>query len=273
MSAYATTAPALQPPAGFRRFGLGFYDAAVLTWRNLLRTLRNPAYLATEIIIQPLLFTLLFAFVFGGAIQTPGTSYINFLMPGIFVQTIVFGSLNTAIGLTEDLEKGLMDRFRALPIARWAVVLGRVLSDMVLDLTSLVTMIVVGYLIGFRFGGTAAETAAALGLIFLFGFSISCLGALLGTILRTPQMVQAIGFVVIFPLTFASSTFVPVQTMPDWLQAFAAHTPVTAVVTAVRNLVLGSPAALDYTSAVLWPLAIIAISVPAAAYFFRRQTH
>jgi ABC transporter DrrB family efflux protein len=256
-----------------RRLSWGLYDTAVLTWRNLLRVLRNPVYLVTEVVIQPVLFTLLFAYIFGGAIHVPGVSYLDFLMPGIFVQTTTFGSMNTAVGLAEDLEKGLMDRFRSLPVAYWAVPVGRVVADLVLDAFGLGLMVAVAYAIGFRFHGDLGQTLAAVGVVLLWGFSIACFGALLGVLLRRTSTVQAFGFVAMFPLTFASSTFVPVQTMPGWLRAFSSHSPITSVVDTVRRLVLdtpgdGSPA----LAAVAWSLAVLAVSVPLAAYGFRRLT-
>jgi ABC transporter DrrB family efflux protein len=255
------------------RLSWGLYDTGVLTWRNLLRVMRNPVFLVTEVVIQPVLFTLLFAYIFGGAIHIPGFSYIDFLMPGVFVQTITFGSMNTAVGLAEDLEKGLMDRFRSLPIAHWGVPVGRVIADLLLDGVGLGLMIGVGYLIGFRFHGSPAQTAAALGLVLLWGFAIACFGTLLGTLLRKPTSVQAVGFLAMFPLTFASSTYVPIQTMPGWLQAFSGHSPITAVVDATRHLVLNTPGGEpSMAGAVAWSLAVMVVSIPAAAFCFRRLT-
>jgi ABC transporter DrrB family efflux protein len=249
----------------------GFYDTGVLAWRNMLRILRNPAYLITEVVVQPVLFTLLFAYVFGGAIHIPGASYIDFLMPGIFVQTITFGSLNTAVALAEDVQKGLMDRFRSLPIAFWAVPVSRVLTDLLIDVVGLVLMVAVAYLIGFRFHGTAAEAAAMALLLMLYGLAMACLGALLGMALRTATMVQAAGFIVIFPITFASSTFVPVSTMPVWLQAVAAHTPVTAVVDVARHLTLAAAApGSEIATALVWIVGSLVVTIPGATYLFRK---
>jgi ABC-2 type transport system permease protein/oleandomycin transport system permease protein len=251
----------------------GLYDTAVLTWRNLLRILRTPVFLVTEVVVQPVMFTLLFAYIFGGAIHVPGFSYVDFLMPGIFVQTITFGSMNTAAGLAEDLEKGLMDRFRSLPVAYWAVPVARVVADLTLDAVGLSVMVAVGTLIGFRFHGGAGQAAAAMGLVLLWGFAVSCLGTVLGSVLRKPTSVQAVGFIVMFPLTFASSTFVPVQTMPAVLRAFAGHSPITAVVDAARALILGAPASgSSVVAAVAWSVAVVAVTVPMATYCFRRLT-
>lgn len=255
------------------RLSWSFYDAGALAWRNLLRVLRNPVFLVTEVIAQPVLFTLLFAYIFGGAIHIPGFSYIDFLMPGIFVQTITFGSMATAQGLAEDLEKGLMDRFRSLPIAYWSVPVARVAADLLVDAFGLALMIAVAYLIGFRFHGSPAQSAGAMGLVLLWGFAIACFGSVLGAVLRKPTTVQAVGFLALFPLTFASSTFVPVQTMPAWLQAFSSHTPITAVVDAARHLILDVPGGeSSIAAAVAWSLGVLVVSIPTSAYFFRRLT-
>jgi ABC-2 type transport system permease protein/oleandomycin transport system permease protein len=255
------------------RLAWGFYDTGVLAWRNVLRILRNPVFLVTEVIVQPVLFTLLFAYIFGGAIHIPGFAYIDFLMPGIFVQTITFGSMNTATGLAEDLEKGLMDRFRSLPVAYWAVPVARVAADLLIDVVALGLMIAVAHLIGFRFHGGPAQSIAALALVVFWGFAISCLGTVLGAALRKPTTVQAFGFLVMFPLTFASSTFVPVRTMPAWLQAFSSHSPITAVVDAARHLILNVPGGeSSVAGALAWSIGMLVVSIPAAAYFFQRLT-
>ena len=268
MSAVAVAAP----PTHVRLIW-GFYDTGVLAWRNLLRVLRNPVFLVTEVVVQPVLFTLLFAYIFGGAIHIPGFAYIDFLMPGIFVQTITFGSMNTATGLAEDLEKGLMDRFRSLPVAYWAVPVARVVADLLLDLCGLALMIAVAYLIGFRFHGGPAQSVGALALVLLWGFAIACFGTLLGVLLRKPTTVQAFGFLVMFPLTFASSTFVPVRTMPAWLQAFSSHSPITSVVDAARHLILNAPKReSSIAGALAWSIGVMVVSVPVAAYLFRRLT-
>ena len=250
----------------------GLYDAAVLTWRNVLRNLRNPTFLLTEVLVVPVLFTVLFAYVFGGAIHVPGVSYIDFLMPGVLVQTVLTGSLNGAVALAEDLEKGLMDRFRSLPIAFWAVPVARVLADLAFDTVGLGVMVAVGYLIGFRFHGSAAATSGAVGLVLLFAFACACLGTVLGSGLRTPAGVQAVGGLVVFPLMFASSVFVPVQTMPAWLQVVSAHTPVTYTADAVRHLTQGAGAGFDSVAAMAWAAGIAAVSIPFAAWCFRRLT-
>ncbi len=211
-------------------------DAATITWRNLLQVVRNPQ-LAVIDTITPIMFVLLFAFVFGGAIQVPGGNYVDYLMPGIFVQTVVFGATGTAIGLAEDLQKGVVDRFRSLPMAPSAVLVGRTLSDALRNLYTVLVMTAVGYVIGFRFHGGLAGAVLALALVVGFGYAISWLSANIGLLAKSAQAAQGAIFIPVFPLTFASSAFVPVQTMPSWLRPIAEANPVTVVVNAARGLV------------------------------------
>lgn len=255
------------------RVGWGLYDTVVLTWRNTLRNLRNPGFLITEVLVVPVLFTILFAYVFGGAIHVPRVSYIDFLMPGIFVTTVLTSTLNGAGALAEDLEKGLMDRFRSLPIAYWAVPVSRVTADLVFDAVGILIMVAVGYAIGFRFHGTPAATAGALALVLLFAFAIACLGTVLASALRTPATVQAAGGMLVFPFMLASSVFVPTQTMPWWLRAVAQYTPVSYTADAVRHLTLGTADAEAVTMAIVWAVGIATISIPLATFFFRRLAH
>jgi len=269
----SAAAAVVRPTLRSARIRWGFYDAAVLTWRNVLRNLRNPTFLLTEVLVVPILFTVLFAYVFGGAIHTPGVSYVDFLMPGVFIQTALVGSINGAVALAEDLQKGLMDRFRSLPIAHWAVPVARVVADLAFDAIGLGIMIAVGYAIGFRFHGTALADAGAVGLVLLFGFAVACLGTVLGAALRTPAAVQGAGGLVILPLMFASSVFVPVQTMPWWLRAVVQRSPVTYAADGVRHLGLGAAGAAEsVTMAVVWAVGIAAICISLAAYLFRRLT-
>jgi ABC-2 type transport system permease protein/oleandomycin transport system permease protein len=214
---------------------------------------------------------MLFAFVFGGAIHIPGVSYIDFLLPGVLVQTATFGGLNTALALTEDLRNGLMDRFWSLPMSRFAVVVGRIVADTIFSALGVLVMVTVGYLIGFRFHGTTEEAAAAIGLAMLTAFAFAWLSAVLGIAFRTPEAVQGIGFVVLFPLVFASSTFVPVATMPSWLQVVSAHSPITAVADAVRTLSLGHPIGSSLLVATAWLIAIVVVAGAGSAVLYRRM--
>src|SRR5437868_12053358 len=218
-------------------------DATAMTKRNLLRYLRLPNLLVFST-IQPVMFVLLFVYVFGGAIGAAlpkGVSYKDFLMPGIFVQTVIFGSVQTGVGLADDLAKGMIDRFRSLPMARSAVLGGRTLSDTVRNVFVVLLMTGVGLLIGFRFHGGFVPSVAGLGLTVLFGFAFSWISALIGMSVRDPEAAQAAGFIWVFPLIFASSAFVPVQTMPSWLQTFARNNPITHVINAIRALIQGGP--------------------------------
>jgi ABC transporter DrrB family efflux protein len=244
-------------------------DTVVIAKRNLLRIPRQPDLLIAYT-IQPVMFIVLFVYVFGGAINTPGFDYVDFLMPGIITQSISFGGFVTAIGLNEDLRKGLIDRFRSLPMARSAVLAGRTLSDVVLNTFSLAVMITVGLIVGFSFDSPAYEIAAGVALLLLFGYGFSWLFALMGMISSSPESAQSIGFLAIFPLTFASSAFVPTDSMPGWLQAFADVNPFTVVVDAVRALWLDAPAGNYVWGAFAWALAIILVFAPLAVRAYRR---
>lgn len=247
-------------------------DVYLVAGRNLRKSIHTPQFILVEVLIQPVIFVMLFAFVFGGAIHIPGVSYIDFLLPGVLVQTATFGGLNTALALTEDLRNGLMDRFWSLPMSRFAVVAGRIVADTIFSSAGVVTMVTVGYLIGFRFHGTMAEAAAAIGLAMLTGFAFAWLAAMLGIAFRTPEAVQGIGFVVLFPLVFASSTFVPVGTMPAWLQVVSRHSPITALADAVRALSLGGSFGDTTVIALVWLVAISVIASMGAAALYRRMS-
>ena len=223
-------------------------DIAVLMRRNLMRTLRMPQLLLFST-VQPVMFLLLFNYVFGGAIgqaipEAAGGKYINWLMPGLLVQISTFGAGQTAIGLTEDLAKGVIDRFRSLPIARSAVLAGRTLADVVRNAFVLALMLVVGFAIGFRPQTGVLSFMAGFGMVLLFTFSLSWVMATVGLKVRSPEAAQSAAFIPIFPLVFASSVFVPTQTMPDWLRAFADHQPITVITNALRGLMLGEGALL-----------------------------
>ena len=226
----------------------GVGDIAVLMRRNLMRTLRMPQLLLFST-VQPVMFLLLFNYVFGGAIgqsvpEAAGGKYINWLMPGLLVQISTFGAGQTAVGLTEDLAKGVIDRFRSLPIARSAVLAGRTLADVVRNAFVLALMLVVGFAIGFRPQTDVPRFIAAFGMVLLFTFSLSWVMATVGLKVRTPEAAQSAAFIPIFPLVFASSVFVPTQTMPDWLRAFADHQPITVITNSLRGLMLGEGALL-----------------------------
>jgi ABC transporter DrrB family efflux protein len=244
-------------------------DTVVLAKRNLLRIPRAPDLLLS-FTVQPVMFTLLFVYVFGGAIETPGHDYEDFLMPGIIVQSISFGGFVTALGLSDDLKKGLIDRFRSLPMSRGAVLAGRTLADVATNCLTLAVMIVTGLLVGFRFDASPFEVLAGIGLLLLFGYGFSWFFAWTGLTASSPEAAQSIGFIAIFPLTFASSAFVPVDSMPGWLEAFAEINPFTVVVDAIRALWIGDPAGDSIWGAAAWSLALIAVFAPLSIARYRR---
>ncbi|MCU1673411.1 MAG: transporter [Frankiales bacterium] len=233
-------------------------DALAVTGRNLRRIRREPEVLFFST-VQPIIFVLLFRYVFGGAIKIPGLSYVDFLMPGIFVQTTAFASTGTGVALADDLSKGIIDRFRSLPMARSAVLAGRSLSDLARILFTVLVMVVVGVAVGLRFHQGLAKAVAAIALVAFFGFAFTWISAWIGLSVKTVEAANLAGFVWLFPLTFASSAFAPVNTMPGWLQAFAKATPVTPTVDAVRALINGGPTARPLLISLCWLVAITAV--------------
>ena len=244
-------------------------DTAVVAERNLIRIRRAPDLL-TAFTIQPVMFLLLFVYVFGGAISTPGYDYKDFLLPGIMVQNIAFGGFVTALGLNEDLNKGLIDRFRSLPMARPAVLAGRTLSDVFTNCLSIAVLLTTGVIIGFSFHASTLEIVAGLGLLILFGYAFSWVFAWLGMIVSSPESANSLGFIAVFPLTFISSAFVPVESMPEALRWFAKINPFTIEVDAMRALWVGAPAHNSVWGAVVWSLVILAIFAPLAVRRYRR---
>ena len=243
-------------------------DTIVLAGRNLKRIPRQPDLLIAYT-VQPVMFVLLFVFVFGGAIVTPGFDYVDFLMPGIIVQSIAFGGFVTALGLSEDVQKGLIDRFRSLPMSRSAVLAGRTFSDIPLNLLSLFVLLAVGILAGFNFDSDIAKVLLGVVLLLFFGYAFSWIFALVGLYSSSPETANSIGFTAIFPLTFASSAFVPVASMPDGLKQFAEVNPITTVVDAVRHLWLSTPAHSDVWMSFVWCVVLIAIFAPLAVRRYR----
>jgi len=250
-------------------------DALVLAKRSVLETVRIPE-LIMFVAIQPVMFVILFRYVFGGAIHVPGGQYVNYLMPGIFVQTVAFGGVTTAIGLAQDMQRGIIDRFRSLPMSSSAVLTGRTIADLARNLFTVVIMLVVGFLVGFRPGGTPFEFL--LGIVVLLGvsFAFSWISAFIGLLVRSVEAAQSGGFIWLFPLTFASSAFVPVDTMPSWLRGFAQHNPVSVLSDSLRGLFHVNPAlttadtrwALIQSAA--WIAAILLVFVPLSVIRYRR---
>ena len=245
-------------------------DALILAKRHLIQIPRIPEELIFAT-VQPVMFVLLFRYVFGGAIAVQGTSYVNYLMAGIFVQTVVFGSTSTGIGLANDLQKGLVDRFRSLPMAKSAVLTGRTISDIVRNTFVVIIMWVVGVLVGFRPEGSVLYWVAAIGILLLASFAFSWISATISMAVSTVEAAQQAGFIWLFPLTFASSAFVPTSSMPGWLRAFAEHQPVSLMVNAVRGLLLNQPDASTILQALAWCVGILVVFVPLAVWTYGRR--
>jgi ABC-2 type transport system permease protein/oleandomycin transport system permease protein len=246
-------------------------DALVLAKRHLVQVPRIPDELIFAT-IQPIMFVLLFRYVFGGAIAVTGTSYVNYLMAGIFTQTVIFGSTTTGVGLANDLQRGLVDRFRSLPMAKSAVLTGRTISDMVRNTFIVIVMWTVGLLVGFRPEGSVLSWFAAAGILILTSFAFSWISALIGLLVNSVEAAQSAGFIWLFPLTFASSAFVPTKSMPDWLRVFAEHQPVSLIVNAVRGLLLNTPDATTIWQALAWCIGILVVFIPVAVWAYGRRT-
>ena len=244
-------------------------DTFVLSKRSLLRIRRQPDLLI-GFTVQPVMFVLLFVYVFGGAIETGRLDYVDFLIPGIIVQSMVFGGFVTALGLTDDIKKGLIDRFRSLPMWGPAVVSGRILADVGTNVIQLVIMFPVGIAAGFRFNASFWEIVAGMALLLLIGYAFSWVFAFIGLISSSPEASNAYGFTILFPVTFISSAFVPTETMPSWLEPIAENNPFTTMVDAARALFVGTPAGNDIWGAVAWSLGIIAVFSVLSVWRYRR---
>lgn len=246
-------------------------DTLLMTQRNLLHYVRVPQLIAFAV-IQPIMFTVLFVYVFGGAIET-GVSYVDFLIPGIIVQTVIFGSMGSGINIAEDLQKGIMDRFRSLPIARGTVLAARTLTDTLRNALSVFIMAGVGYLMGYRFHGTPEGAVWAVLLCVLVGLAFAWIAATIGLLVRDPQTAEIAGFTWVFPVVFASSIFVPVESMRNqsaWLAWVAERSPITLAADAVRAYSLGTPVGDAAWQAAVWCAGIIAVFATVAVWRFRR---
>lgn len=248
-------------------------DALVMTWRNLLNIRRTPQLLIFST-VQPVIFVLMFRYVFGGAVAAslPGIPYVDFMMPGIFVQTTVFGALATGVGLGQDLHRGLIDRFRSLPMSRSAVLIGRTLADMLRDLFVVVLMCGVGFAVGWHLHTDVGHLLLAIALLLGFAYALAWIFAIVGLSTPDAETAQAASFPLLAPLVFASSAFIPVGTMPSWLRPWAEHQPVSAVVNAVRSLTLGPTDTSTVLTGVAWVVGIVAVCGPLAVWRYRRAT-
>jgi ABC transporter DrrB family efflux protein len=247
-----------------------FHDTMTVARRNLIGLRRVPQ-LFVFTMIQPIIFVVLFRYVFGGAIAgIPGLPYVDYLMPGIFVQTVTFGAITTGISMATDVKSGILERFRSLPRANSGVLAGRTVAD--LARTTLVVALItgVGFLVGFRIHGTVMAFIEGLLVVLLFAYSLLWIFTTVGLVLGNPESAQAASFPVIAPLVFASSAFVPVATMPSWLQGFAKYQPVSVTASAVRALSLGQPAGSWVLQSVLWSVGIFFVMAPIAVWRYRR---
>src|SRR5581483_7774921 len=264
MSTLATPAP--------RRVTLAetMSDSRVMAARQLRKVTRRPMYVV-YLFVQPVILVLLFRYVFGGSINTGKLSYVDYLLPGIIAMTAIFGALTTGLGLTEDLSAGVVDRFRSLPIARSALLIGRTAADLVANMISLVIMLLIGFAVGFRPTQPVYDVVLALALVLAFAYVFSWISAYVGLLTRDPETAQSVGFIWVFPLVFASSAFVPTAHMPAAVHAFADINPVTLVVNAARALTVGHGNALHPALGTLaWLAALLAIFVPLSVRALRR---
>ena len=248
-------------------------DTLTITRRNLLVWVRVPAYIVFTV-IQPVMFVLMFRYVFGGAIAVKGIQggYVNFLMPGIIGQTAAFATFGTAIALAQELKKGVIDRLKSMPMARSAVLAGRLVADTGRMTVTIVIVIGVGYAVGFRFENGVVPAIAMLVLAIVFGLAICCIAAFTGLAIGDEESVQAFGLIWLFPITFLSSAFVPIHTMPGWLQAFANNQPVTYVIDTMRVLARGGPLEPDLWRSVVWLAGIFVVFLPLAVRAYRRAS-
>jgi ABC transporter DrrB family efflux protein len=252
------------------------FDSWEMIRRNLIHIKRTPELLL-DVTLSPIMFVLLFSVVFGGAINVgaeggDSESYTNFLMAGIFVQTVAFAGIYTSVLLANDLQKGMIDRFRSLPMTQSSVLVGRTLTDLLRAALAVAIMWVVGLVVGFRPEGGLAAYLLAIGIMLLFGFALSWVGVAAGAAVRTPEALQGIIFAVVFPLTFVSTAFVPANTLPEWLQGFAENQPFSVVVNAVRDLTLGTNLYNDTAPAILWSVGILLVGFPIGVWLYNRRT-
>lgn len=246
--------------------GLGWWitGASEMALRNVRQILRSPQLIMFGL-IQPIMFILLFSVVFQDAVDVPGGNYTQFLLPGIFVQMVLFGSVaGTTMGVSMDMQDGIMDRFRSMPISRSAVLIGRTASEILRTLVAFIVMVVVGAIIGFRFLGGILPALGAVALLLLFGYAMSWLGALIGVAASSPAAAQQVGLIWMFPFSFLSSAFVPTDSMPSWLQVYTDNTPMTAAVNALRGLFAGTPVGHDVVLTLAWAIGIVAVCAPLA---------
>jgi ABC-2 type transport system permease protein/oleandomycin transport system permease protein len=267
----AAVVPTPRPVSPSVGLGQGISHTITMAWRNLAQIRHNPMELG-DLSIQPIMFVLLFTYVFGGAIGGNTTTYLQFMLPGMIVQNALFAMMNTAIGLNTDITKGVYDRFRALPIARSAPLAGRILADSVRQVWSFLVILIVGMVIGFRIETGVPETLAAIGVLIAFGMLFSWFPVFIGLTASEPEKVMTFGFVLIMPLTFTANVFVRTDTMPGWLRAWSEVNPVTYLSDAMRGLLSGGPVLENALWAGLWALGIAVVFAPLSIRALRKRS-
>jgi len=268
------SAATLGHPAPARRLSplTGLRNSFTLTWRSVLK-IRTNAEDLLGLSLQPIMFLLLFTYVFGGAIAHGDVhKYLQYVLPGILVQTVLFATLGTGLMLNQDISAGIFDRFRSLPIARWAPLAGAIMGDVTRYVISVVVTLGFGIVLGFRVTTNPLAAIAGCALVLAFAMAMCWLSALIGLLVKTPQGVQVFGFTAMFPIVFASGVLVPIQTMPGWLQAFAKANPMTLLAAAARGLMTGGPVAIPAGESMLWAIGILAVFAPLAVRAYRRKT-
>jgi oleandomycin transport system permease protein len=245
-------------------------NTATLAWRTLVQIKHNPFELL-DFSVQPIMFLVLFTYVFGGAISGSTADYLAFGLPGIIVQNLLFATLNTGVGLNTDISKGVFDRLRSLPISRFSPLAGRIVADVVKQAWAVTLLLVVGTILGFRIATGPAEVIGMYALLLFFAFATSWMSVLVAMLVSEPEKVQIFGFVLLFPLTFASNAFAPTETMPGWLQAWVKVNPVSILADAVRGLLNGGPVATSVTQSLIWAVVLLAVFAPLSVWAFRRR--
>jgi oleandomycin transport system permease protein len=259
----ATIEPRVSPVVAVR-------NTATLAWRTLVQIKHNPFELL-DFSVQPIMFLVLFTYVFGGAIAGSTAEYLTFGLPGIIVQNLLFATLNTGVGLNTDISKGVFDRLRSLPISRWSPLAGRIVADMIKQAWAFGLLLGVGMLLGFRVGTGPLAVLGALGLLLVFGFAASWMSVLVAMLVSEPEKVQIFGFVLLFPLTFASNAFAPTESMPGWLQAWVRVNPVSILADATRGLLTSGPIATPVTQSLIWAAILLVVFAPISVWAFRRR--
>ena len=266
----AETAPTAQKSPGGPGLAEGLAQTATLAWRTLVQIRHNPWELG-DFSFQPIMFVLLFTYVFGGAIAGSTGEYLTFALPGIIVMNMLFVTMYVGMGLNTDLTKGVFDRLRSLPLARWAPMAGRITADLVKQAWSIALLLSVGALLGFRIGTSLLQLLAAVVLLLVFALAFSWMSVLVGVLAKDPEHVQLFGFTALFPITFVSNVFVPTETMPGWLQVIVEVNPVTVLADATRGLMVGGPVAGPVLGSLVWAAVILVVFAPLSMWAFKRR--